>query len=422
MTYPRTPGTSLEIMPFGLRNYWKGHFVRDLDAEAIAAVVARHERRQSARESDILLEAITGRGRAEPYRRRRLRAAGARWNASALAIWEDPADDAAQIAWARNVADRLGRSSLTGAGYGNYAPIDETADESGRASGTSGSNGCAVSRRATIRTTCSGSTTTFRRRRPAESACRGLRLVGASRASSGRTSCASRTPPAARRAAGRAIPRRAAGGRSAAGGRRRAHTAQVTPRAAGPRLRLSHGALELGKGLVEREALDRVVSRGLDRLRHRVLVGLGKALEQRDHEQTQRDPDAEDGDREHQEDDELGHHDGSTVAGSSPAHTHREAGPGRCLARVADDRPIGRAAHDRIAAFPCAAARARRAPQSPSRVRPERSPPCRVPPSRAGHGPGCGRGPGRNGPRARVWRGRAAGRTARGPSSAGPMG
>ena len=29
---------------------------------------------------------------------------------------------------ARNVADGLGRSSLTGAGYGNYAPIDETAE------------------------------------------------------------------------------------------------------------------------------------------------------------------------------------------------------------------------------------------------------------------------------------------------------
>jgi FAD/FMN-containing dehydrogenase len=50
-----------------------------------------------------------------------------------LAIWEDPADDAAQVAWARQTADALLPASLTGAGYGNYAPVDET-DERIRAS------------------------------------------------------------------------------------------------------------------------------------------------------------------------------------------------------------------------------------------------------------------------------------------------
>ncbi len=47
---------------------------------------------------------------------------------TALAIWEDPAEDARQIGWARQTADALRRSSLTGAGYGNYAPVDETAE------------------------------------------------------------------------------------------------------------------------------------------------------------------------------------------------------------------------------------------------------------------------------------------------------
>jgi FAD/FMN-containing dehydrogenase len=126
ITYPDLQAIS-GIMPFGLRHYWKGHFLNDLDAEAIAAVVAGMET-AIGKASFLLIEAITGRGRTEPEDGAAFGQRAARWNASALAIWEDPADDAAQIAWARNVADGLGRSSLTGAGYGNYAPIDETAE------------------------------------------------------------------------------------------------------------------------------------------------------------------------------------------------------------------------------------------------------------------------------------------------------
>ena len=126
ITYPDLQAIS-GIMPFGLRNYWKGHFVRDLDAGAITAVVTGMET-AVGQASFLLLEAITGRGRVEPDDGAAFGQRAARWNASALAIWEDPADDATQIAWARNVADGLGRSSLTGAGYGNYAPVDETAE------------------------------------------------------------------------------------------------------------------------------------------------------------------------------------------------------------------------------------------------------------------------------------------------------
>jgi FAD/FMN-containing dehydrogenase len=125
-TYPELQAVS-GIMPFGLRNYWKGHFVRDLDPGAIEAVVSGMERARG-QASFILLEAITGRGRVEPESGAAFGQREARWNASALAIWVDPADDDAQIAWTRGVADGLAGSSLTGAGYGNYAPIDETAE------------------------------------------------------------------------------------------------------------------------------------------------------------------------------------------------------------------------------------------------------------------------------------------------------
>jgi FAD/FMN-containing dehydrogenase len=125
-TYPELQALS-GLMPFGLRHYWKGHLVRDLDDAAIAAAVAGMATATS-QASFLLLEAISGRGRIEPDGGAAFGQRAARWNASALAIWEDPADDEEQIAWARGVADGLAGSSLTGAGYGNYAPIDETAD------------------------------------------------------------------------------------------------------------------------------------------------------------------------------------------------------------------------------------------------------------------------------------------------------
>jgi berberine-like enzyme len=126
ITYPELQAIS-GLMPFGLRHYWKGHLVRDLDEPAIVAAVAGMATATS-QASFLLLEAISGRGRIEPDGGAAFGQRAARWNASALAIWEDLADDEEQIAWARGVADGLAGSSLTGAGYGNYAPIDETAD------------------------------------------------------------------------------------------------------------------------------------------------------------------------------------------------------------------------------------------------------------------------------------------------------
>ncbi|HEV8402662.1 MAG TPA: BBE domain-containing protein, partial [Candidatus Limnocylindrales bacterium] len=60
----------------------------------------------------------------------------ATWNASALAIWDDPADDDAQIVWARHTAALLEIGSLDGAGYANYAPFDETNERVRLAFGT----------------------------------------------------------------------------------------------------------------------------------------------------------------------------------------------------------------------------------------------------------------------------------------------
>ena len=46
---------------------------------------------------------------------------------TALAIWEDAADDEAEIAWARRFADRVSPLSIRGGGYLNYAEFDQSA-------------------------------------------------------------------------------------------------------------------------------------------------------------------------------------------------------------------------------------------------------------------------------------------------------
>ncbi|HET9346095.1 MAG TPA: FAD-binding oxidoreductase [Candidatus Limnocylindrales bacterium] len=115
------------ILPFGLRHWWKGHFVRELDAAAIDAVVEASLATPKGY-SFLLIESITGRARQEPDGGAAFGQREARWNMSALGIWEDPADDAANIAWVRQFADALRPSSYSGAGYGNYAQADEPAE------------------------------------------------------------------------------------------------------------------------------------------------------------------------------------------------------------------------------------------------------------------------------------------------------
>ncbi len=114
------------IMPFGLRNYWKGHFLRELDALTLEALAREIVAPDSIGLALILIEGIVGAGRVEPAGGSAFGGRAARWNASALAIWESAADDEAAIGWARRVAELLEPSSLGGGGYVNYSPVDES--------------------------------------------------------------------------------------------------------------------------------------------------------------------------------------------------------------------------------------------------------------------------------------------------------
>ena len=124
MEYPDIQAMSGRL-PFGLRHYWKGHFLRALDEAVIAGIVDSMAARPFGI-SMILLEAIRGAAHVEPTGGAAFGQRAATWNASALAIWDDATTDADHLAWARETADRLSVGTLSGAGYANYAPVDES--------------------------------------------------------------------------------------------------------------------------------------------------------------------------------------------------------------------------------------------------------------------------------------------------------
>lgn len=116
------------ILPFGLRHYWKGHFLRDLSVGTFESLVDAVSADDVVPLAFILLEGIVGAGRIEPAGGAAFGQRAAAWNASALAIWESPEDDEKAVGWARRVADIVAPASLTGGGYVNYSPVDESAD------------------------------------------------------------------------------------------------------------------------------------------------------------------------------------------------------------------------------------------------------------------------------------------------------
>jgi FAD/FMN-containing dehydrogenase len=118
-------------LPFGLRHYWKGHFLRALDTELMAKLVAA-VRAAPVSNAVLLIESIVGKARQEPPDGAAFGQRGATWNATVLTIWESPEDDTRAIAWARDTAETMLPWSFNGGGYANYASADET-DERVRA-------------------------------------------------------------------------------------------------------------------------------------------------------------------------------------------------------------------------------------------------------------------------------------------------
>ena len=117
---------SLLDMPFWLRHYWKGHFVRELADELLDGLEQAID--PDVPRGSILIEAIHGAAARVPREATPVGFRDAAFNISALGIWEDPAMDDTQVEWARETAALAAPCSLQGGGYLNYMQADEPAE------------------------------------------------------------------------------------------------------------------------------------------------------------------------------------------------------------------------------------------------------------------------------------------------------
>ncbi len=125
MTYPEVQRIFAEI-PFGLQNYWKGHFLRDMPDAAIDAAVESFEGVTSDH-SAILIEAPHGAVRRVPDDATAFGQRQARFNASALAVWEGPTDPDRHVRWVRDYADAV--APYASGDYVNYLADDASSAE-----------------------------------------------------------------------------------------------------------------------------------------------------------------------------------------------------------------------------------------------------------------------------------------------------
>jgi hypothetical protein len=119
MRYTEVQRLFAEI-PFGLQNYWKGHFVADMPDALVEATVDAFADVTSDH-SAILIEAPHGAVHRVPEMSTAFGQRQARFNMSALAIWED-GDPHPHVRWARDYAAIVGDRAI--GGYVNYLAED----------------------------------------------------------------------------------------------------------------------------------------------------------------------------------------------------------------------------------------------------------------------------------------------------------
>ena len=113
-------------MPFGLRHYWKSSFVGDLTERVIDGITERIWKRKPSK-SGVLIEPIHGQARRYGFDHAAFPQRTARFHVSGLGIWEDPEEDATEMAWVRELIARMTTLGVAGT-YVNYTSPDEPAD------------------------------------------------------------------------------------------------------------------------------------------------------------------------------------------------------------------------------------------------------------------------------------------------------
>jgi len=122
-------------LPFGMRHYWKGHFVQELSDQLLEGLVEVCMEGATDSLSSVLIEGFSGAPRRIPLDAMAFNHRDAIANVSALAMWVDPERDADEAAWSRSTASRIEPHSATGGGYVNYMQQDEPLDRVRRAYG-----------------------------------------------------------------------------------------------------------------------------------------------------------------------------------------------------------------------------------------------------------------------------------------------
>ena len=91
------------LLPFGLRHYWKGHFLHDLPDDMVEMSAEHIVNRPASGFGSLLIEFIGGAPLRVPVDSMAFNQRDARVNASALGIWADAANDGAHIVWGARV-------------------------------------------------------------------------------------------------------------------------------------------------------------------------------------------------------------------------------------------------------------------------------------------------------------------------------
>jgi FAD/FMN-containing dehydrogenase len=105
------------------RNYWKGHFVRELPDELLDELL-RRMLVFGRPPGQILFESLHGAPKDTDPTTAAVGFREAAFNISVMAAWLDPALDERQIEWARETAAAIEPWSVSG-GYVNYMQADE---------------------------------------------------------------------------------------------------------------------------------------------------------------------------------------------------------------------------------------------------------------------------------------------------------
>jgi FAD/FMN-containing dehydrogenase len=105
-------------MPFGLRNYWSGRFLRELPDELVELTAARFA--DGDVHGTVLLEPLSGAAARVPPEATAFAGREASFNATFINTWLDPSEDKRKIEIARGFSSSLAPWAI-GGGYINYA-------------------------------------------------------------------------------------------------------------------------------------------------------------------------------------------------------------------------------------------------------------------------------------------------------------